>query len=239
MERLALDRFSSPWLRNQHVERYRWASGFAPGLRALDAACGTGYGARLLLEAGASEVTSLDVAADAAVEARRGGELDSLRFVRGDVTRLPLRSGAVQLYCCFETLEHVEDDGALLAEARRVLEPGGKLLCSTPNRNLLSPGHTIHDRPRNPFHVREYSIPELDELLRRYFRDVELFGQTWFSEGHGRLLAGAGARSSLLAVRLHQLSNVLMLPWERALRHRPVPLGRPGVPEVVIGVAKV
>src|SRR3972149_4558068 len=52
MERLALDRFSSPWLRNQHLARYRWAAGFATGLRVLDAASGTGDGARILGHAG-------------------------------------------------------------------------------------------------------------------------------------------------------------------------------------------
>lgn len=237
MERLALDRFSSPWLRNQHVERYRWASSFARGRSVLDAACGTGYGSRLLLEAGASRVASIDVSPQAVLESRRGEVLDGLRFVRGDATRLPLRSGAVEVYVCFETLEHVEDDEALLREARRVLARGGTFLCSTPNRDLLSPGLTLGDRPRNPYHVREYSISEFDEQLRRWFREVDLLGQTWFSRGHQRRLARLGAASSLLAVRAHQLSNVLQLPWEGPDRHRPKPLEGDGVPEIVIGVA--
>jgi SAM-dependent methyltransferase len=242
MERLALDRFASPWLRNQHLARYRWASGFAKDRLVLDAACGTGYGSRLMAEAGALQVTSLDFSPEAAREARRSGDLGFLHFVRADAARLPLREGAVDLYACFETIEHVEDDEALLREARRVLGPAGRLLCSTPNRDLLSPGLTLRDRPRNPYHVREYAIAEFRSLLARFFPRVELFGQTWFSARHARLLARAGETSNHLAVRLHQLRNLSGLPWESQLRHEPKPLEHPprdGAPEVVIGLCSV
>jgi len=229
MERLAFDRFSSPWLRNQHLARYRWAAAFVPGLRVLDAACGTGYGSRILSEAGARQVTSMDVSFDAS----------GLGFVRADASRLPAKNGAFDLYVSFETLEHVEDDRALLSEARRVLAPGGTFLCSTPNRDFLSPGLTLRDRPRNPYHVREYSISEFESLLGRVFPKVKLFGQTWFSQRHQRILARAGQRSNLLSVRLHQLSNLAHLPWESEERHWPALLVEAGAPEVAIGVCEV
>jgi SAM-dependent methyltransferase len=228
MERLALDRFSSPWLRNQHLARYRWAAAGASRLRVLDAACGTGYGSRILLEAGARHVTSMDVSKEAS----------GLAFVRADATRLPARDGSFDLYVSFETLEHVEDDGALVREARRVLAPGGRFLCSTPNRDLLSPGLTLRDRPRNPYHVREYSIGEFEALLSAVFPRVRLFGQTWFPDRHRKLLARAGRMSNVLSVRLHQLSNLARLPWESEARHEPLPLEREGVPEVVIAVCE-
>ena len=228
MERLALDRFSSPWLRNQHLARYRWAAGFASGRNVLDAACGTGYGSRILSEGGARHVTSIDVS----------GEASGAAFVRADVTRLPARDRAFDLYVSFETLEHVEEDRALVEEARRVLAPGGTFLCSTPNRDLLSPGLTLRDRPRNPYHVREYSIGEFRALLQGVFPRVTLLGQTWFSKGHREILARAGASSNVLSVRLHQISNLARLPWESEKRHWPAPLEGPGVPEVAIAVCE-
>jgi SAM-dependent methyltransferase len=228
MERLALDRFASPWLRNQHLARYRWAAAFAPGRRVLDAACGTGYGARILLEAGATRIASMDLSRDASGPA----------FVRGDAARLPARDGAFDLYVSFETLEHVDDDESLLREARRVLAPGGLFLCSTPNRDFLSPGLSLKDRPRNPYHVREYSIPEFRALLERVFPRVELFGQTWFSEGHRRILIRAGRASNVLSVRIHQLTNLARLPWENEKRHWPAPLAGAGAPEVAIAVCE-
>lgn len=239
MERLALDRFSSPWLRNQHLVRYRWAAAkFAAGRRVLDAACGTGYGSRLLSEAGARRVISVDLSPEASLEAARNDDLQFLRFVRADVTCLPFRDATFDLYVSFETLEHVEDDRALLEEARRLLAPGGTFLCSTPNRDLLSPGLTLRDQPRNPHHLREYSIAEFESLLRRYFPDVTLLGQTWFSETHRKLLARAGRRSNRLAVRIHQLTNLVRLPVESLERHRPMSLEREGTPEVVLGLCQ-
>lgn len=231
MERLALDRFASPWLKNQHLARYRWAAGFASGRRVLDAASGTGYGSALLWNAGARSVVSLDLTPEAFEDARAS------RRVAGDASRLPFASGSFDLYVSFETIEHVQDDHGLVEEAHRVLAPGGIFVCSTPNRDLLSPGLTIEDRPRNPYHVREYSIREFRALLQASFPRVSLLGQTWFSKAHRRRLAALGARSNHLAVRLHQLKNLSGLPWERPERHLPITFDEDGVPEVVLGVA--
>lgn len=45
-----------------------------------------------------------------------------------------VRAGSVDLVCCFETLEHLDDDeiSTFLAEADRVLVPGGDVLISVP-----------------------------------------------------------------------------------------------------------
>lgn len=238
MDRLALDRWASPWLRNQHVVRYRWASQYATGARVLDAACGTGYGSSLLRDGGARQVTSIDVSLEAFRAARRLGNGNTFHFVRANATRLPLADGRYDLYACFETIEHVDRDEALLREAKRVLRPGGVFLCSTPNRELLSPGNTIHDRPANPYHVREYSIAEFRRLLESTFSSVTLYGQTWFSETHRRRLESVGRRSNLYAVRLHQLRNICGLPWEHEERHSPRLLDGDGVPEVVIALCR-
>jgi hypothetical protein len=52
-----------------------------------------------------------------------------------------------------------------------VLRPGGRLLITTPNRLTFSPGR---DTPLNPFHTKELSPSELDELLRATGFTVEL-----------------------------------------------------------------
>lgn len=234
MERLALDRWSSPWLRHQHVARYQWSAALATGARVLDAACGTAYGSRLMKDAGASLVTSADLSKDAFVAARRRASTKDIQMVQADVCAVPFATDSFDLYTCFETVEHVEDDRALLAEAKRVVAAGGTFLCSTPNRQLLSPGNTIHDRPANPYHVREYSIDEFRSLLEEVFDSVVLFGQTWFSHGHRDRLAKAGRLGNRYAIRWHQLRNIAGLPWEGAHRHEPRPLDDDGVPEVVI-----
>ena len=238
MERLALDRFASPWLRNQHLARYRWAAGMARGRRVLDLACGSGYGSALLLAAGARSVVSADLSADAfhgADRARTNSEPPALRAVRADAASLPFRDASFDLYVSFETIEHVAADEQVVAEARRVLAPGGVFLCSTPERDVISPGRTLTDRPDNPYHMREYARAEFAGLLRPDFATIEWFGQTRCSNRWQEILAGLGARSPRLARKAHQARNILRLPGEREPRHDPYRLqGASGWPEVLI-----
>ena len=238
MERLALHRFASPWLRNQHVARYRWAAGYAGGKRVLDLASGAGYGSAIL-EAGEARWV---VSADRAEEAFREAELaasgaEALRGVLADASRLPFRDGSFDLYVSFETIEHVADDRAVVREARRVLAPGGVFICSTPEREVISPGKLLTDRPDNPYHVREYAQAEFDALLRSGFDHQEWFGQTPASGGHKRRLETLAKRSPLVARRFHQVRNILRLPGESETRHAPYPLqDASGWPEVLIAV---
>jgi len=60
-----------------------------------------------------------------------------------------------------------------LSEARRILRPGGKLILSTPDRDVFSaPGV-----PPAEFHVHELSRAEFETLLSRYFANIALFSQ--------------------------------------------------------------
>ncbi len=68
----------------------------------------------------------------------------------------------------FQVIEHIEDDHRFVSEIHRVLKKGGKLIVTTPNINM--------SLTRNPWHVREYTIEELDELLGKYFSTVEKNG---------------------------------------------------------------
>ena len=238
MERLALHRFASPWLRNQHVARYRWAAGYAAGRRVLDLASGAGYGSGILKAGDAQWVVSADLSPEAFLEAELPASgAGALRGVLADASRLPFRDASFDLYVSFETIEHVGDDHAVVREARRILAPGGVFVCSTPEREVISPGKLLADRPDNPYHLREYARAEFDTLLRSGFDRLEWFGQTPASEGHKRRLETLASRSPLVARRFHQVRNILRLPGEGEARHAPYPLqDASGWPEVLIAV---
>jgi 2-polyprenyl-6-hydroxyphenyl methylase/3-demethylubiquinone-9 3-methyltransferase len=58
--------------------------------------------------------------------------------VRADVAALPLRDGCADVVCAGELLEHVTDLPATVAQACRILRPGGLLLVDTLNATRLA-----------------------------------------------------------------------------------------------------
>jgi SAM-dependent methyltransferase len=149
----------------EHLARYAWIARLAAGRRVLDAACGTGYGAQLIADAGASEVVGVDID-EATVAAASGVVGDGVSLQVGDLHRLPFAEDSFDLIACFEAIEHVADPEPVLDELRRVLRPDGVLALSTPNRDVYAPG--------NPFHLRELTPSELNGLLEERFANVRL-----------------------------------------------------------------
>ncbi len=172
-ERLADDPSSELW--GEHLSRYRFACRGVAALRVLDVACGAGFGLRLLQGAGARAIgMDLDFSALAEGRSLSGGPTAC-----ADVTRLPLPRASLDRVVSFETLEHVPDAEAMVAELAGVLRPTGDLILSTPNLAFGPP--ELHTR--NPFHVREFSAGELAALLGLYFDDVVIHGQ-WPGAGY-------------------------------------------------------
>ena len=161
-ERLRNDPKSELW--GEHRARYRFAlERLRPGQRVLDVACGAGFGLEMLSRAG---VSVIGVDYDHAPLAHING----LRtVVQADATRLAFDDDSFDSVVSFETIEHVRDAGALVTEIRRVLKPGGLLILSTPNRAFRA--------STNPFHIREFTSDELQQLLSKHFEHVTLYGQ--------------------------------------------------------------
>jgi SAM-dependent methyltransferase len=94
----------------------------APGRRLLDVGGGTGNYARALREEG-WEPLVVDRSAAMLGRARAKG-LDTLE---ADAQALPLPDGSVDAVILVSMLHHVDEPAAALAQARRVLRPGGRL----------------------------------------------------------------------------------------------------------------
>jgi SAM-dependent methyltransferase len=100
--------------------------GIAPG-HALDLACGTGRHARRLVELG-HRVEGIDLTPEML---RRAAEnVPEARFREGDLRRIPLPSGELDLVVCGLALAHVPDLGGAVAELARVLRAGGIAIVS-------------------------------------------------------------------------------------------------------------
>jgi 2-polyprenyl-3-methyl-5-hydroxy-6-metoxy-1,4-benzoquinol methylase len=182
------------WYR-RHVAAYRWVAERCGGQRVVDLACGEGYGSAILAEH-AQRVLGVDANPEAHQHARLKYRKDNLSFRRALVEQFD-EHAPYDAIVFLQTIEHVQDPGALLERLALLLVPGGVAYVSTPNRLTLAPPGAI--RSDNPWHVREYDAGEYRELVERYFRSVELLG-----------LHHAGK------LRLHQ--HAVRLGWDRLHR---------------------
>lgn len=236
-ERIGHDAFVPPWTRHEHLERYEFAAGLVSDQVVVDGACGTGYGSEMLANAGARRVFGFDVCAEAVQLAGRRHEHARVGFAVADVGRLPLPAASVDVFVSFETIEHLPDDRPFLREVCRVLRPAGRFVCSTPNRTVTNPGRSLHDPSFNPHHVREYSLPEYQELLGRSFTRVECFGQNLKRAALVRRLDALGRRGLTMAiVRARQILKLPLLLLDRKPWHRVRELPADYEPEFVIAV---
>jgi len=151
-----------------HAARYAFAVRNLEFTRLLDVACGSGYGLSMLA-AEHQQVIGVDVDRDALRSASQAAPV-----LAADGCALPFDDGTFDAISSFETIEHLDHRDAFLAELARVLAPDGTLVLSTPNAVYTQP---VNGRPRNPFHVFEYTPEELLAALRRHFGDVRMLGQ--------------------------------------------------------------
>jgi len=108
----------------------------------VDLGCGDGSALAVAAEHNpAHRFAGIDWSGDALRQAQALG----LTVLRGGMD-LPVADGAADVVIMSELIEHLVDPDAAVAEARRILRPGGSLLLSTPNlaawynRGLLALG---------------------------------------------------------------------------------------------------
>lgn len=172
----------------EHRGRYWWATQLVSGKEVLDAACGTGYGSRILSDAGAARVTGVDVSPDAVeVTAACLGEEGSATVA--DICDLPFGDESFDLIVSLETIEHVAAGSKAIAEFKRVLRPDGLLLVSSPNPAVYPVG--------NEHHVHEYGPEELLDLVGEHFPSRAIYWQhAWLASVIGAPEGTVGSLSA-------------------------------------------
>ncbi len=159
------------WYR-RHLAVYEWIAVRVADMRAIDMACGEGYGSEVLSRAAAS-VVGVDANPEAFEHARLRYKRQNLRFERAMV-ELYGEPGSFDAVVFLQTIEHVQDPHAVLEHFRGLLRPGGAAYISTPNVLTLAPPGAV--KSDNPWHLKEYRAAEFKSLCRGVFDHVELLG---------------------------------------------------------------
>ena len=152
--------------------RYDWIQkslGDLAGKYILDIGCGDGGLTYCLARAGVhmvgidNEALGIDFAKNNIAST---GEMLECEFVVGSAYELPFPDDHFDHVVSCEVIEHVNHPEKMIAEARRVLRPGGLFVLTTPYR--------LSEFPGDPNHVREYYPTELEKLCRVEFSQVEM-----------------------------------------------------------------
>ncbi len=202
-----------------HRSRYRFAAGLATSKRVLDVACGTGYGSAEMASS-ARSLTAVDLSPAALRDAAATYNSARANFAAMNALDLALTTASFNLVVAFEMIEHMADPDRCLQEIHRVLEPGGTLIISAPNRAVHSP-----DR-QSPLHRWHYFEPTVDEFRRLLteggFTVDRLLGQHANSR-IGTTLAESKRNSLVVAaVRIGQFTLPKLPPFLQRLTLRTI-----------------
>lgn len=89
----------------------------------------------------------------------------SATFVLGSVEQIPLPDSAFDIVVSCDVIEHLDHYDKHVAEAARILRPGGVFAVTTPYRICETPA---------PFHTHEFYPSELVALAKPHFKEVTL-----------------------------------------------------------------
>jgi len=149
----------------RHLVAYKEAAKMISGT-VLEVGSGEGYGIMEL-----APIADKYIAVDK-YDTHISNELKVENDIAFILTEVPPLNGiednSVDFVVTFQVIEHIENDELFLKEIKRVLKPGGKLIMTTPNIKM--------SLTRNPWHIREYSPEQMNNVVKSVFENFELKG---------------------------------------------------------------
>ncbi len=146
----------------EHIARYNFALRAAEGKTVLDAACGTGYGTKMLSEV-AKEVCGIDICNKTITYA--SSLYPQIPFGCMDLTKNFPADGPFDLIVSFETIEHLEDPKFFLKKASKNCK---EFLFSIPVNNP------------SKYHEHVWSEKEIIKLIGKHWSQVDWYNQKGF-----------------------------------------------------------
>lgn len=155
---------------NEHLVRYHLAKQLVKDKTVLEVACGSGYGAKILAEAGAKKVIAVDINQATIEQAQARYAHNNIEYVVDSAEELAkVADNSVEVVTSFETIEHLKNYQQYLIALSRVLTDNGLVVISTPNKEIF--------QEKNPYHVKEFNLSELTAELNKQFKYVTILKQ--------------------------------------------------------------
>ena len=159
----------------EHFHRYNALEMLVKGKKVLDAACGEGYGSKILSQF-CDSIVGIDIDELTINNAKnKYKDKKNMSFINSSIEKLPFSDNTFDVVVSFETIEHVNEiiQDKFLKEVSRVLKDGGIFIISTPNKKIYSD----IEEGSNHYHVKEFYKDEFIEFLNNEFKYKKVYGQ--------------------------------------------------------------
>lgn len=179
------------------------------GKKVLEIGSGEGYGMKEL-----APLTDNYIAVDK-YKSKVVAELkpdSNIRFYQIKVPPLTVfEDNTFEYIVTFQVIEHIKDHELFIKEIYRVLKPEGKLIVTTPNIKM--------SLTRNPWHIREYTLDGLKELVGTCFEKISVKGvygnekvMEYYEEN--KKSVNKFARFDILNLQYNLPRQILQIPYD-------------------------
>ncbi len=228
LEAYGEDLGQTSWMTADECREFLGWLGVKAGDRVLDIASGAGNIALFIGTTTGASVLGIDINENAVAtgreSARRAGREEQVRFQRADANlELPFPDASFDSTICIDSASHFRDRRCVLAEWRRVLRPGGRLLYTDP---LVCSGPLTHEEIAarssldgffvfTPLDTNERFITEAGLRLLRHedrTREIARVSGRWFDareRWRDELVAAEGAATYEGLQRFLKAANLL------------------------------
>ena len=149
----------------RHLIAYKEAAKIISGT-VLEIGSGEGYGIMELAPKAENYIAVDKYNTEISDELKKA---NNITFIQTEVPPLrEIEDNSIDFVVTFQVIEHINNDKMFLKEIYRVLKPQGKVILTTPN--------SMMSLTRNPWHIREYTPKQMEDVLKISFDSYELKG---------------------------------------------------------------
>ncbi len=151
----------------------------------LDVGCGRAWIAKELIN-NKDFICSLDISYTNPAHALELYPSDNHSAVVADALALPFRDNSFDCIVSSEVIEHIEEPERFITELFRCLKPNGKLIITTPYKEVIQYHLCIHCNKPTPVNAHLHSFDE--NKLKILYKGKDLANFEWFAFGNKALL---------------------------------------------------